>query len=265
MSKRKSLDADLPSVPNVYKSPRRARGRGSLSRSLSEPNVGVHTTTLHLGLVHFFLNVPFCTRSKITSFIPDPYSLTDIPSDTQIGMQVLKSQFPVDSVKSFAPIILKNQLYAIVHDHTEVDREVVIAVAPNKKQLFFAILLLELETLLQDLLRREGTIKVFKLLTGKKEYAILYSEDYMSLIEEAKKGATCKDEKNRVVFGTHTVVPPYLNRMFVNDDHPFHLISIEQMISLQECCLSRSQMIISPREGSKSSYLQIMPQLTKAR
>ncbi len=164
-----------------------------------------------------------------------PYFLTDIPSDTQIGMQVLKSQFPMDSVKSFAPIILKNQLYAIVHDHTEVDREVVIAIAtppPKKKEDIFCHPSWT-ETLLKDLLRREGTIKVFKLLTGKNEYAILYSEDYLSLIEEAKNGATCKDEKNRIVFGTHAHAhcDPSLNVCQWQVTIPFNLYWTDDFIA----------------------------------
>lgn len=54
------------------------------------------------------------------------HPIVDLPSDVMLGLQVLRTQFPAFSKsKMLVPVILKNQLYAIVNDRTQVDREVV--------------------------------------------------------------------------------------------------------------------------------------------
>jgi hypothetical protein len=49
-----------------------------------------------------------------------------LPSDVELGLQVLRTQFPeFRKSKVSVPVILLNQLYAIVSDRTQVDRELV--------------------------------------------------------------------------------------------------------------------------------------------
>lgn len=49
-----------------------------------------------------------------------------LPSDVMLGLEVLRTQFPAfGKSKMGVPVLLKNQLYAIVSDRTQVDREVV--------------------------------------------------------------------------------------------------------------------------------------------
>jgi isocitrate dehydrogenase kinase/phosphatase len=48
--------------------------------------------------------------------------LLGMPSDTLVGLQVLKGQFPKLKEVTVAPVVLNTQLYNIVKDRTEVDR-----------------------------------------------------------------------------------------------------------------------------------------------
>ncbi|KAK3254675.1 hypothetical protein CYMTET_36116 [Cymbomonas tetramitiformis] len=76
------------------------------------------------------------------------------PSDTLVGLQVLRAQTPKASQdKDGIPVMLKTQLYSIVKDRTEVDREL-------------------------DELRQQKIIRLFKLNTGADDYAIMFTVDY---------------------------------------------------------------------------------------
>ena len=50
----------------------------------------------------------------------------DIPSDAEASIRFLTSQFPLDAFEQrLPPIIMKHQVYSLVEDKTEADRELV--------------------------------------------------------------------------------------------------------------------------------------------
>ena len=50
----------------------------------------------------------------------------DIPNDTEAAIHFLTSSFPLDVFEQrLPPIIMKHQIYSLVEDKTEVDREIV--------------------------------------------------------------------------------------------------------------------------------------------
>ena len=50
----------------------------------------------------------------------------DIPNDTEAALHFLTSLFPLDVFEQrLPPIIMKHQIYSLVEDKTEVDREIV--------------------------------------------------------------------------------------------------------------------------------------------
>ena len=50
----------------------------------------------------------------------------DIPNDTEAAIHLLVSLFPLDVFEQrLPPIIMKHQIYSLVEDKTEVDRELV--------------------------------------------------------------------------------------------------------------------------------------------
>ena len=50
----------------------------------------------------------------------------DIPNDTEAAIHLLASLFPLDVFEQrLPPIIMKHQIYSLVEDKTEVDRELV--------------------------------------------------------------------------------------------------------------------------------------------
>lgn len=56
-------------------------------------------------------------------------NLGHLPCDTEAGLLYLKSLFPVEKFdRNFPAIIMKHQVYSIVHDKTTVDREMVCCV-----------------------------------------------------------------------------------------------------------------------------------------
>ncbi|KAL6062674.1 hypothetical protein QOT17_012103 [Balamuthia mandrillaris] len=91
--------------------------------------------------------------------------LGELASDTWVGLQILRSQFPLlsgDARTPPVPVLLKTQLYAIVTNHTDVDQQL-------------------------DQLKKDGKLRLFKLLSLKDEYAIMLQEDYLSLIDITKQ------------------------------------------------------------------------------
>lgn len=50
----------------------------------------------------------------------------DIPNDTEASIHFLASTFPLDAFEQrLPPIIMKHQIYSLVEDKTEADRELV--------------------------------------------------------------------------------------------------------------------------------------------
>eukprot|EP01083_Nonionella_stella_P039079 106256_1 len=80
-----------------------------------------------------------------------------IPSDTYMGLQLLRQDFPLHG--QMMPVLLLHQLYTIVKDRTEVDREI-------------------------DSMKRRNEIRLFRLFsTGTEDYAAVFTEDYLDFIK----------------------------------------------------------------------------------
>ena len=49
-----------------------------------------------------------------------------LPCDTEAGLLYLKQLFPVEKFhNTLPPLVLKHQVYSVIHDKTTVDREIV--------------------------------------------------------------------------------------------------------------------------------------------
>jgi len=80
-----------------------------------------------------------------------------------LGLELLRSQFPrVEKSKFPVPVVLKNQLYALVSDRTEVDREL-------------------------EQLKREGKIRSFNLRLKANEFAFMFVDDYIAQVEVERR------------------------------------------------------------------------------
>jgi len=111
-------------------------------------------------------------RVSVTE-VNDP-DLEALPSDTEVALQSLRQYYEqhVPDAK-IPPAILKNQIYSYVTDRTGVDREL-------------------------NQLQENHKIRIFKILCLTDEYAILLTEDYVRLINNAK--ATWKDPSATLIF-----------------------------------------------------------------
>ncbi|XP_065898691.1 inactive serine/threonine-protein kinase 19-like [Dysidea avara] len=93
----------------------------------------------------------------------DAFTNTDIPSDAEASIRFLTSQFPLDAFEQrLPPIIMKHQVYSLVEDKTEADRELMM-------------------------LKDNGTIRLFKLGNVADEFAVCFTSDYISFIERTIK------------------------------------------------------------------------------
>lgn len=145
-----------PVVPSLYRSPR-ARGR-VLQHASSEV-------------------------ATVEGSVTDQFDA--LPSDVELGLQVLRTQFPeFRKSKVSVPVILMNQLYAIVSDRTQVDREL-------------------------DQLKRKGEIRSFKVHLKTNEFAVLFVEDYRAQIAAERRQLVGNQKEDSPIFGTfvNTVLP----------------------------------------------------------
>mmetsp|Transcript_49530 Transcript_49530/g.94638 ORF Transcript_49530/g.94638 Transcript_49530/m.94638 type:complete len:316 (+) Transcript_49530:387-1334(+) len=88
-----------------------------------------------------------------------------VPSDTLVGLQVLKSQFPKLDKVEVVPLMLRSQLYSIVRDRTEVDRQL-------------------------DQLRCRRVVRFFQLPTAADDCAVVFTQDYDAQVDSLKARAT---------------------------------------------------------------------------
>ncbi|KAG4970385.1 hypothetical protein AAZX31_13G107500 [Glycine max] len=101
-----------------------------------------------------------------TSSLEDDLTFTD----TLVALRIMRAQFPhvhkwcgdACFQSSVEPFILKSQLYSIVKDRTQVDREL-------------------------ESLRRDKVLRVFKLNTGQDDHAIMFLDDYLNQIDHVVK------------------------------------------------------------------------------
>eukprot|EP00026_Physarum_polycephalum_P013777 Phypoly_transcript_14217.p1 GENE.Phypoly_transcript_14217~~Phypoly_transcript_14217.p1 ORF type:complete len:271 (+),score=41.32 Phypoly_transcript_14217:141-953(+) len=104
---------------------------------------------------------------QVDSIVDDDLLEAASISDTQVGLSAGLASFPKTVFPNTPPIVLVSQLYSSVTNRTDVDREL-------------------------DNLKREGSIRVFKLLSGKNDYAVVTREDYIASI---RKFADYKSEQ----------------------------------------------------------------------
>lgn len=137
-----------------------------------------------------------------------------IPSDTEAALQYIESTYPpVGELSSSVPqIVLKHQVYAIVHDKTTVDRELERLQQENKVQLFklstgaddYAIISLQkLETHLRKVSPEDCTATVEKFITR-----VLSSHNDVAIGEKmlgCEKGFTEKEVSQLMASGLLTV------------------------------------------------------------
>jgi hypothetical protein len=122
-----------------------------------------------------------------------------LPSDVELGLQVLRTQFPeFRKSKVSVPVILMNQLYAIVSDRTQVDRELVRSLIPWASPPAASCLILSLP---QDQLKRKGEIRSFKVHLKTNEFAVLFVEDYRAQIAAERRQLVANQKEDSPIFG----------------------------------------------------------------
>jgi len=99
-------------------------------------------------------------RIKITN--TDDQEEVELPSETMIGLLALRNNYDhIVNINGMPPILLKTQIYSYVTNRTEVDREL-------------------------NQLKINGKILLFKVINQSDEYAILFMDDYLKVLEKAK-------------------------------------------------------------------------------
>ena len=91
----------------------------------------------------------------------DAAAAAALPSDTLAALQLLRAQFPTaPGCASLPRLALVSQVYALVADRTAADRALSSLVAA-------------------------GTLRRFRLCTGRDEYALMFADEYNSLVAAA--------------------------------------------------------------------------------
>jgi len=111
--------------------------------------------------------LPEASTSSSTSKNLVSYEDGALPNDTYLSLQFLRSQFPRLEKVQVPPLILRNQLYSLLIDRTQADRDL-------------------------DLLRRKNVVRMFKLPTGADDYAIVFTQDYVAKVDLASQIAARK-------------------------------------------------------------------------
>ncbi|KAG6553113.1 hypothetical protein Mapa_005451 [Marchantia paleacea] len=99
-----------------------------------------------------------------------------LPTDTLVAIKMMCAQFPKISQNAVRPFVLRSQLYSSVSDRTTADREL-------------------------EELKQQQVVRIFKLHSGKDDFAIMLIEDYIKQIEGAKQRIESKrPEEDIAVF-----------------------------------------------------------------
>ena len=81
---------------------------------IGRPSIEDHDTGIRLSMIRVIL------------YENNSSSSDGLPCDTEAGLLYLKQLFPVEKFhNTLPPLVLKNQVYSIIHDKTTVDREMV--------------------------------------------------------------------------------------------------------------------------------------------
>jgi hypothetical protein len=129
-----------------------------------------------------------------------PIAAAALPSDVELGLQVLRTQFPeFRKSKVSVPVILMNQLYAIVSDRTQVDRELVRPPIPRGQPTSRVVP--HRLSLVQDQLKRKGEIRSFKVHLKTNEFAVLFVEDSRAQIAAERRQLVANKKEDSPIFG----------------------------------------------------------------
>ncbi|KAL2633721.1 hypothetical protein R1flu_005200 [Riccia fluitans] len=85
-----------------------------------------------------------------------------LPKDTLVAVRLMCAQFPKIDQSSVMPFVLRSQLYSSVSNRTNADREL-------------------------EELKQQQVLRVFKLNSGKDDFAVMLKDDYLKQIKGAKQ------------------------------------------------------------------------------
>eukprot|EP00240_Pyramimonas_obovata_P014518 CAMPEP_0118940676 /NCGR_PEP_ID=MMETSP1169-20130426/32016_1 /TAXON_ID=36882 /ORGANISM="Pyramimonas obovata, Strain CCMP722" /LENGTH=188 /DNA_ID=CAMNT_0006885229 /DNA_START=74 /DNA_END=637 /DNA_ORIENTATION=+ len=142
-------------------SKRQKRARESLDISLGLPN-----SRSELPNSRSDGCAPSTSRTQNDDALPPQSSFEETwgpPSDTEVALEVLKSQFP-KLQGEVVPLLLKTQIYSMVKNRTDVDRTL-------------------------NSLRQKYVLRLFKLPTGADDYAVVFTRDYIEMVAGCKARA----------------------------------------------------------------------------
>jgi serine/threonine-protein kinase 19 len=102
-------------------------------------------------------------KSGLPSVTLSQDQFRELPCDTLVVLESLRRDFPRHEkfIKIRVPVIMKSQVYCMLSDHTQVEKEL-------------------------EMLQSENKIRLFKIISSQYEYAILFVEDYEKAINFMK-------------------------------------------------------------------------------
>ncbi|KAL3693983.1 hypothetical protein R1sor_007634 [Riccia sorocarpa] len=107
-----------------------------------------------------------------------------LPTDTLVAVRLMCEQFPKLDQSSVRPFVLRSQIYSSVSNRTTADREL-------------------------EELKQQQVLRAFKLNSGKDDFAVMLTDDYLKQIECAKQWIRSKrPEEDTAVFDwfrTHVI------------------------------------------------------------
>lgn len=145
----------------------RAQSGGYL-RDVTTEDIERATKRAKLGTLHS--STPSASsKQKATTVESVDDDCEDVPNDTLATILSLRSQFKCfDRTGQLPPVVLKSQLYSVLSDRTNADRDL-------------------------DELRRTNKVRLFKLATGSDDHGILTTDDYRSLVVESPQRVNSKE------------------------------------------------------------------------
>ncbi|XP_032236130.1 serine/threonine-protein kinase 19 [Nematostella vectensis] len=134
--------------------------------------------------------------------------LIEIPNDTKAALLFLKSLFPVQAFNGqVPPILLKHQLYCVVNDKTTVDRQL------NK-------------------MWETNEVRLFKLVTGSDEFAVMLTSDYISHLRSKMTNNTTNSAEKFIANVLPSCVDVSFSRKTLSENHSLTEEEITQLINL---------------------------------
>eukprot|EP01111_Echinosteliopsis_oligospora_P006443 TRINITY_DN2058_c0_g1_i1.p1 TRINITY_DN2058_c0_g1~~TRINITY_DN2058_c0_g1_i1.p1 ORF type:complete len:230 (+),score=51.47 TRINITY_DN2058_c0_g1_i1:252-941(+) len=104
-------------------------------------------------------------------------------SETEMSLQAMWNNFPKKTYPNIPPICMYSQLYSFVKNRSDVDKNL-------------------------DKLKREGKVRIFKLLSGKNDFAVVSMKEYINVVELSRD----KSKEKPSIFDNFIskVIPNYI-------------------------------------------------------